>query len=643
MKKEDFFGNDISKLFPEEYQIFFQNLSGTPFSVPHGTDIAGPINYGSLAETSEKAGLFPEELNQHLLVAGRSGSGKTNLLRILFLQLLNSYPCWFIDFKQDYRHFLNFTKDLLVFRWKDFKFNPLRPPPGTDPLKWIQIFSDVFCLSFSLLAASKNLLLEVIHELCNLYGVFNGSGTYPSVIGLHEMLGRKERQKGLSFDQKGYIARTRNKTSGLSLLHKGIFDCDQGYRLEDLVCKNVVFELDGLTDEIQTLITSLILAWLITYRMDRGERGRMRQIVAFDEARKVFKKDYKSDFGTPYLEQMMAQIREFGVGFVLADQMPHALPDAVKSNVCATICLSLSNGKDIEDIARTMRLTKEQADFLGKLPVGQGIVKLADRWPEAFHIAIPYLPLERFVTDEEIERHMKQHIGNELKEKKGTPLSEVLAKADTKSPSPKPEMRPDDFKVRVNEVKRTKTSQARDFLIHIEKYPDLNVTERYMALGLSGYRGNRIQKELLEKGYIVEVRKGKAVYLELTEKGRASIGSPQQKMAGKGSTEHKTYQMKIQKYYEDLGYNAYIEKDLDGKSIDVLVNKAGRLIAIEIELNITDHIIDNVSKDFTVGVHEVVIVTKRELIGKIKEKVEKALGEADIKYLTFEVIDNFIK
>jgi predicted transcriptional regulator len=229
----------------------------------------------------------------------------------------------------------------------------------------------------------------------------------------------------------------------------------------------------------------------------------------------------------------------------------------------------------------------------------------------------------------------------ELKIKPRKPLSEVLAKAEGKPPPQKPERKIDEFKVRVNEVKRVKTVQARDFLIHIEKEPDLSVTERYRAMGLSAYMGNRIQKELVETGYIVEVRRGKSIYLELTDKGREAIDSPKKRMAGKGSIEHQSYQSRIKQYHEDLGYNAYIEKSLNGKSIDVLVLKAGRRVAIEIELNITDHIVENISRDFTVGVDEVLVVTKKELLGRIKERVEKGISSADMKKISFEVLDGF--
>lgn len=237
----------------------------------------------------------------------------------------------------------------------------------------------------------------------------------------------------------------------------------------------------------------------------------------------------------------------------------------------------------------------------------------------------------------------------ELRIRPRKPLSEVLAKAEGKPPPERTQKKPEpsrekhsDFKLRVDELKRVKGNQARDFMIHIEKEPDLSVTERYKAMGLSAYMGNRIQKELVETGYIIEVRRGKPVYLELTDKGSEAIRSPKRRMAGKGSPEHQMYQRRIKEFYVDLGYSAEIEKDVYGKSIDVLVNKGGRLIAIEIELNVTDHIMENISRDFTVGVDEVVVVTTKDLLGRIREKVEKALGGADIKGLSFDVVDRYM-
>ena len=262
----------------------------------------------------------------------------------------------------------------------------------------------------------------------------------------------------------------------------------------------------------------------------------LKQVIIFDEARKVFKKDYKSDLGTPYVDLMATQIRETGVGLVISDQIPHMLSDAAKSNCFTIIALSLSNGKDIEDIARTMRLTREQADVLNKLEVGQGIVKLAGRYPEPFPIVMPYFYIGRYVSDSEVDDLMRPVL-DAFTVKPRIPLSEVLAK-EREEDKPKAEYRKerkksDDFRVDVDDVIKTKKDEVRDFMIHIEKHPFLNVTERYRDMGLNTYKGNRIQKELLEVGYIEEIKVGKSIYLVLTERGMEAIGSEKTAFRGR--------------------------------------------------------------------------------------------------------------
>ena len=195
-------------------------------------------------------------------------------------------------------------------------------------------------------------------------------------------------------------------------------------------------------------------------------------------------------------------------------------------------------------------------------------------------------------------------MGSEIKPT--IPLSEVLAKRE----KPK-EKKSDPFIVRVKETKRIRKDIARDFLIHIEKHPQMNVTETYQCLEMGANKGNRVHKELLQEGYIEEHKKGKSKYLRLTEKGRQAIGSGPQKQKGRGSDDHRFYQERIKTYYEGLGYDAYIEKDRYGKAIDVLVVKPNGLVAYEVELQNTNHILENIRRDIAVGVKEVVIVTKQ--------------------------------
>lgn len=470
------------------------------------------------------------------------------------------------------------------------------------------------------------------------------------MIEFHEKLEQLSQKKGLSWDKRAYITRTHNKSTVCVKLLKDTFDCDKGFPLKDLLNKNVVFELDGLIDELQTFMVTLILTWVFTYRLEREERGSLKQVIIIDEARKVFNKNTRTDLGTPIIDIMVTQVRETGIGLVISDQIPHLLADSVLSNSFTILSLSLSNGKDIESIARTMRLTKEQADLLNKLEVGQGIVKLAGRYPEPFPIILPDVHIETYISDAEIDKRMKPILesftiiprksSNETEKthqenRRDTSTAQSHAKQDSEAIT-----RPSsDFLVKVEEIKRVKKELARDFLIHIEKHPHMNVTETYRSLGLSAYKGNKVQKDLVENGYLEENRMGKSIYLMLTEKGRASIGSEAPKERGRGKAEHRLYQEKIKAYYEGLGYSAYIEKDRYGKAIDVLVMKSGSLVAYEVELHDTDHIIENIKRDFAVEVDEVVIVTTSELFEKIQKRIER---ESDIDPVSIELIDKYL-
>ncbi|MBN2224088.1 MAG: ATP-binding protein [Deltaproteobacteria bacterium] len=395
----------------EKHGWLFEKQTKNGFLVPLIKEVFGQIFFGFILGTRRKAGLLFQEFNQHLLASARTGAGKTTFLRLLFSQLYLLIPCWFFDFKKDYRNFITQARHLLVFSWRDFKFNPLRPPPGTDPLKWIQVVADIFCMSFGLMAGAKSFIIDVLEELYRIYGVFDGSDTYPTMLDFHEMLERKDRKKGMAQDDRGYLARTKNKTTASIKILGKMFDCDQGYPLEDLVDKNVVFELDGLIDELQVFLVDIILGWIFTYRIDKGERGQLRQVVFFDEAFRIFRKDYRSDSGTSHLETMVTQIREFGVGLVMATQMLHSFSDVVKSNVYTHVVMSQSDGNETEEAARTLRLTKEQADYLARLEVGQAVVKLAGRYPDPFVIEIPNVPIDRYVTDDEVRRHMESEYG----------------------------------------------------------------------------------------------------------------------------------------------------------------------------------------------------------------------------------------
>lgn len=79
--------------------------------------------------------LTPEQMSGHVLIVGRSGSGKTTMILNLLEQL--TMPWIALDMKRDYRHLARVLPSLRVIRWPNLRFNPLAPPPNVSASEWL--------------------------------------------------------------------------------------------------------------------------------------------------------------------------------------------------------------------------------------------------------------------------------------------------------------------------------------------------------------------------------------------------------------------------------------------------------------------------------------------------------------------------
>jgi type IV secretory pathway VirB4 component len=87
----------------------FQRLwPGLPFEQPSGNEVDGQVRIGTVKNTNVPFSLNLDEINQHLLITGRVGSGKTTIIYLIMMELLKAgIPFLAFDFKQDYRHLLS--------------------------------------------------------------------------------------------------------------------------------------------------------------------------------------------------------------------------------------------------------------------------------------------------------------------------------------------------------------------------------------------------------------------------------------------------------------------------------------------------------------------------------------------------------
>lgn len=270
--------------------------------------------------------------------------------------------------------------------------------------------------------------------------------------------------------------------------------------------------------------------------------------------------------GIPNIDILTSRVREFGEALIVSDQEYSKLTDSIKANSFCKIVFKLGNGIDIENACRSIGL--ERKDFVHKLRVGEAIVKTGNLQP--FLIQVPFADVEKNSKVEMAESGIVSGFSKEAQLPEG----------------------------------------EREFLEDVDKFPVSNVTERYKRLHLNSSKGDRIKKKLVEAGLMKEkvITDGrKIILLELTEKGAIILGLPR-KSWRLGGVEHQYWVKKVGEQYRNKGYHVEEEVSIgEGKTVDIVAEKDGKKIAIEIETGKSD-VEKNIQNCLRAGFDEVVVV-----------------------------------
>jgi len=607
------------------------------------TILNGPIHLGQVIEPviREKPvsyGITTAELNQNLLIAGRAGSGKTNLMMLIMLSLIRISVGWIaIDFKRDYRHLIRLEENVLVFDSDTFRINPLQPPKGTKPKTWLHHFTNIFCESFfaETPVAAKSALLELLPLLYEKIRVERGEDCYPTLFDLADTIDQVIKRKGLEISQPNRLVTIQSRLRPLLSISGSLFDCQKGYPLEELMKRNVVLEFQGLASEFQDFLVNLVFYSVFLFQFNQPRPGCLKTALIFDEAKAVMSRTKAS--GNSIISTLLSQSREMGLAAICADQMPSELRHALLANVFSIMTLSLSARRDQAEMATAIGLNSEQRDWMHRLKIGQGIVRMADRYSWPFLIQIPKVEIEKNVTDWEVEENNQRWLKN-LSFESGT--IESVAEINTES-NPKPataeetpiSAAPDTEECNEPEIPCNLTQELYEFILHIKDHPFLNMTERYKELDLTSYKGNKLSSILLERGLCSEVRikssgKGRPKkYLALTKAAIEHFG-PQNLGKGHGGFIHRYYQHRLQDVFKQQGYQPVPEAWLGGKAVDIGLFCDGKpAIAVEIGLSDTNQELINFRKDLEAGwPHVRSLCLERDFLEKLKKEWEKEVS-----------------
>ncbi len=360
----------------------------------------------------------PQIFNEHALILGSSGSGKTNLLTHYMMQTApDQRGFWAFDFRKKEFSPLKFALkeqncEITILSGDQLKLNILQPPQGVKVNIWAVIVSDLLCEALSLPPRASRLLQSHVSNLFHQYEI-SEQKQYPTLEHL---------KSSVEKDKKANYQSAHSILDGLETLlsaHGKVLTFHQGWPVEELAEKKIVFEFGGFPETAKNLILGYFLISEFTRRIEAGfSNYKMNLLIFCDEAQRLINTSAMGNV----IRNQIGLIRGTGIGLVLCAQSSNDIIPEVFSNTATKILGRCGSFADYQMMGRAMGLNAEQLQWARlKLKAGTFIGQIGSchwRYPFVFsvpnmqnikvpHIPDPdanplgYLPIVSVVSDDE--------------------------------------------------------------------------------------------------------------------------------------------------------------------------------------------------------------------------------------------------
>ncbi len=355
----------------------------------------GDIMVGMLKSSShgDTIGISLKDLTKHMLIVGTPGSGKTTFSVSLLDRLWKDHQIPFLVIepaKNEYRALVQSIPDLQVFTpgknfISPFMFNPFVPPKNVKLETYKSTLKTAFAAAVSMSTPLDKIFEEAVN---NCYSDFRWLDTYTSdgkgrIFNITDFIKCFEE----TFEAIGYTGDAKNiGRAGLVRLQSlvNLFDNYFSIPTEDLLTKPTVIELAAIENSDQkALIISLLLLSILAYVNSNyiGE-GSLRNVILLEEAHVLLDADTNAGEGEAnpsaiaqgLVKRMLAEIRSYGVGIVIADQSPRKVTTDVVSLTDIKLAFRLVEATDKQILADSSNMNETQEQRLAKLKPGEAFL-----------------------------------------------------------------------------------------------------------------------------------------------------------------------------------------------------------------------------------------------------------------------------
>ncbi len=352
----------------------------------------------------------PESMNRHVFVCGATGAGKSQTVRGLLEAATDADIPWLVvePAKAEYQRMAARLPDTKVIRIRPGDLdappaglNPLEPAPGPDGTRFpLQVHADllraVFLAAFDADEPFPQVIAAALTRCYEQAGwdLVTGQPASPGIQPWYPTLADLEQAAIQVVEQIGYGREVTDNVRGFITVRVGSLRLGTAGRFlhgahpldfAQLLNHNVVLEIeDAGDDRDKAFVMGAVLIRLAEHLRLHFSRTTsaqpLRHLTVLEEAHRLLRQPPQGTAAGPaahaveMFADLLAEVRAYGDGLIIAEQIPAKLiPDVIK-NTAVKIVHRLPARDDRDTVGATMNLTPSQSRYLVTLPPGEAAV-----------------------------------------------------------------------------------------------------------------------------------------------------------------------------------------------------------------------------------------------------------------------------
>ena len=367
------------------------------------------INLGYMVQRGRDLKHIPfmlsrKSMSKHTFIAGVTGSGKTTTCHKLLSEA--KMPFLVIEpAKTEYRTLIRNKDfdDIVVFTLGNetvapFRINPFELIKGEVISAHVDMIKATFTSAFPMEASMPQILEEAIYRCYEKKGWnidtnendIYGESAFDSdkdcfpilselLLELNKVVDEKNFGNELAANYKGSLV---SRLSNLTVGSKGaMLNCAHSTDFDYIATHNVILEMEELkSPEDKSLLMGFVLTRLsAVIKAEHKLDVNFKHLTLIEEAHRLLSKVEYGDSGSKKgavetFTDLLAEVRKYGEGLIVVDQIPNKLAPEVLKNTNTKIVHKILAKDDKEAVGDCMLMDDKQKEYLSALETGNAIV-----------------------------------------------------------------------------------------------------------------------------------------------------------------------------------------------------------------------------------------------------------------------------